>query len=51
MSLTATELDRLAAHPPMVRLLQSLAERPGRPAPAGGDVRRAAILLAASQKC
>jgi 8-oxo-dGTP pyrophosphatase MutT (NUDIX family) len=46
MSLTATELDRLAAHPPIVRLLQSLAERPGRPAAAGGDVRRAAILLA-----
>jgi 8-oxo-dGTP pyrophosphatase MutT (NUDIX family) len=46
MSLTATELDRLAAHPPIVRLLQSLAERPGRPAAAGGEVRRAAILLA-----
>jgi 8-oxo-dGTP pyrophosphatase MutT (NUDIX family) len=46
MSLTAMELDRLAAHPPIVRLLQSLLERPGRPAAASGDVRRAAILLA-----
>jgi 8-oxo-dGTP pyrophosphatase MutT (NUDIX family) len=46
MSLTASELDRLAAHPPIERLLRSLTERPGRPATAGSDVRRAAILLA-----
>jgi 8-oxo-dGTP pyrophosphatase MutT (NUDIX family) len=46
MSLAATELDRLAAHPPIARLLRSLTERPGRPATAGADVRRAAILLA-----
>jgi 8-oxo-dGTP pyrophosphatase MutT (NUDIX family) len=46
MSLTATELDRLAALPPIARLLQSLAERPGRPATASDEVRRAAILLA-----
>jgi 8-oxo-dGTP pyrophosphatase MutT (NUDIX family) len=46
MSLTATELDRLAAHPPVARLLHSLAERPGRAATAGSEVRRAAILLA-----
>ena len=46
MSLTAAELDRLAAHPAIVRLLQSLAERPGREADVGPDVRRAAILLA-----
>jgi 8-oxo-dGTP pyrophosphatase MutT (NUDIX family) len=46
MSPTATELDRLAAHPPIARLLQSLSERPGRAASAGAEVRRAAILLA-----
>lgn len=46
MSPTAAELDRLAAHPPIVRLVRSLAERPGRAANASGDVRRAAILLA-----
>jgi 8-oxo-dGTP pyrophosphatase MutT (NUDIX family) len=46
MSLTATELDRLAAHPPVARLLHSLAERPGRAATADSGVRRAAILLA-----
>ena len=40
------ELDQLAAHPPIVRLLQSLAEHPGRAADAGPGVRRAAILLA-----
>lgn len=44
-SITA-ELDRLAAHPSIVRLLRSLAERPGRAVDVGGDVRRAAILLA-----
>ena len=46
MRLTATELDRLAAHPPIERLLRSLTERPGRAAAAGDEVRRAAILLA-----
>ena len=40
------ELDQLAAHPPIVRLAQALAERPGRAADAGPEVRRAAILLA-----
>src|SRR5215208_6113950 len=29
MSLTATELDRLAAYPPIERLLRALTERPG----------------------
>ena len=46
MSVTAAELDRLAAHPPIVRLIASLTERPGRPAVVKGDVRLAAILLA-----
>ena len=46
MSLTTAELDRLAAHPSIVRLLRSFAERPGRAVEASGDVRRAAILLA-----
>jgi 8-oxo-dGTP pyrophosphatase MutT (NUDIX family) len=46
MSMTAAELDRLAAHPMVVRLLWSLAERPGRTVEAAGNVRRAAILLA-----
>ena len=45
MSVTPAELDRLAAHPSMVRLLRSLAERPGRAVEVGGEVRRAAILL------
>jgi 8-oxo-dGTP pyrophosphatase MutT (NUDIX family) len=45
-SASTAELDRLAAHPSIVRLLQSLAERPGRAAVAHTDVRRAAILLA-----
>ena len=46
MSLTTAELDRLSAHPSIVRLLRSLAERPGRAVEVTGDVRRAAILLA-----
>src|SRR4051812_9489869 len=46
MSLTTAELDRLAAHPAVVRLLRSLAERPGRVVDAAREVRRAAILLA-----
>jgi 8-oxo-dGTP pyrophosphatase MutT (NUDIX family) len=46
MSLTTAELDRLAAHPAIVRLLRSLGERPGRAVTVGGEVRRAAILLA-----
>ena len=50
MSPTTAELDRLAAHPSIVRLLRSLAERPGRAVPAEGEVRRAAILLALRQR-
>jgi 8-oxo-dGTP pyrophosphatase MutT (NUDIX family) len=46
MSLTTAELDRLSAHRSIVRLLRSLAERPGREAAVGREVRRAAILLA-----
>jgi 8-oxo-dGTP pyrophosphatase MutT (NUDIX family) len=45
MSLGTTELERLAAHPAIVRLVQSLADRPGRAVHAGAEVRRAAILL------
>lgn len=45
MSLGTTELERLAAHPAVVRLVQSLAERPGRAVQSGPEVRRAAILL------
>jgi 8-oxo-dGTP pyrophosphatase MutT (NUDIX family) len=45
MSIGTTELDRLAAHPAVVRLVQSLAERPGRAVDVGPGVRRAAILL------
>jgi 8-oxo-dGTP pyrophosphatase MutT (NUDIX family) len=40
------ELDRLASHPLVVRLLRSLAEWPGRTVELEGPVRRAAILLA-----
>lgn len=46
MSLTTAELDRLAAHPLVVRLLRSFAERPAQVAEVEGPVRRAAILLA-----
>ena len=46
MTLAAAELDRLAAHPLVARLVRSLTERPGRESDAGPDVRRAAILLA-----
>lgn len=45
MSLGAAELDRLATQTSIVRLIASLTERPGRPAPVAGDVRLAAILL------
>jgi 8-oxo-dGTP pyrophosphatase MutT (NUDIX family) len=45
MSIGTTELDRLAAHPAVVRLVHSLAERPGRAVDVGPGVRRAAILL------
>jgi 8-oxo-dGTP pyrophosphatase MutT (NUDIX family) len=45
MSVTE-ELDRLQRHPSVARLLRSLAEHPGRVAPHGNEVRRAAILLA-----
>ncbi|MDB4881928.1 MAG: hypothetical protein JWL95_694 [Gemmatimonadetes bacterium] len=40
------ELDRLAAHPVVVRMMRSLAERPGRTVELEGEHRRAAILLA-----
>jgi 8-oxo-dGTP pyrophosphatase MutT (NUDIX family) len=46
VSLPTAELDRLAAHPSIVRLLRSLAERPGHVVEVGREVRRAAILLA-----
>jgi 8-oxo-dGTP pyrophosphatase MutT (NUDIX family) len=45
MGLTAAELDRLGAHPLVMRLIGSLAERPGRTVEVEGPVRRAAILL------
>jgi 8-oxo-dGTP pyrophosphatase MutT (NUDIX family) len=40
------ELDRLAAHPLVVRILRSLGERPGRTVTLEGEHRKAAILLA-----
>jgi 8-oxo-dGTP pyrophosphatase MutT (NUDIX family) len=40
------ELDRLAAHPVVSRLIRSLAERPGREVAIQGKMRAAAILLA-----
>ena len=40
------ELDRLAAHPLVVRIMRSLAEHPGRTVELEGEYRRAAILLA-----
>jgi 8-oxo-dGTP pyrophosphatase MutT (NUDIX family) len=40
------ELDRLAAHPLVVRLMRSLAENPARTVEREGDERLAAILLA-----
>lgn len=46
MTERGAELDRLAAHPAVVQLLRSLAERPGRETPAGNEVRRAAIMIA-----
>lgn len=45
MSVTQ-ELDRLAAHPLVVRIMRSLAERPGHTVELQGEHRRAAILLA-----
>jgi 8-oxo-dGTP pyrophosphatase MutT (NUDIX family) len=45
VSLATAELNRLAAHPVVMRLMRSLAERPGRTVEAGPNVRRAAILL------
>jgi 8-oxo-dGTP pyrophosphatase MutT (NUDIX family) len=42
----STELDRLAAHPMVVRLMRSLKERPGRTVQSAPPVRLAAILLA-----
>ena len=43
---SSSELDHLAAHPSVVRLIRSLAEHPGRTVEVAGEVRRAAILLA-----
>jgi 8-oxo-dGTP pyrophosphatase MutT (NUDIX family) len=45
MSVTQ-ELDRLAAHPLVLRIMRSLAERPGRTVELQGEHRKAAILLA-----
>jgi 8-oxo-dGTP pyrophosphatase MutT (NUDIX family) len=46
VTLASGELNRLAAHPLVVRLMRSLAERPGRTVEAAPPTRRAAILLA-----
>jgi 8-oxo-dGTP pyrophosphatase MutT (NUDIX family) len=46
MSTASAELDRLAAHPIVVRLMRSLKERPGRTVQSAPHVRLAAILLA-----
>lgn len=46
MQTPTLELDRLAAHPLVMRLMRSLAERPGRTIEVDGPARRAAILLA-----
>jgi len=46
MSPSWSELDHLAAHPSIVRLIRSLAEHPGRTVDVSGEVRRAAVLLA-----
>jgi 8-oxo-dGTP pyrophosphatase MutT (NUDIX family) len=46
VSTASAELDRLAAHPMVVRLMRSLKERPGRTVQSAPHVRLAAILLA-----
>jgi len=46
MSISSTELDRLAAHPVVQRLVRSLVERPGREIPLPTGARGAAVLLA-----
>lgn len=46
MSIPSAELDRLAAHPVVQRLVRSLAERPGCEIPLPVGARGAAILLA-----
>ena len=46
MSILSAELDRLAAHPMVQRLVRSLAERPGREIPLPSGARAAAVLLA-----
>jgi 8-oxo-dGTP pyrophosphatase MutT (NUDIX family) len=46
VSAASAELDRLAAHPTVVRLMRSLEERPGRTVQSAPSVRLAAILLA-----
>ncbi|MFL5607667.1 MAG: NUDIX hydrolase [Gemmatimonadaceae bacterium] len=46
MSAATAELERLAAHPLVVRLMRSLKERPGRTVQSEPHVRLAAILLA-----
>jgi 8-oxo-dGTP pyrophosphatase MutT (NUDIX family) len=45
VGLATAELNRLAAHPVVMRLMRSLAERPGRTVESAPHVRRAAILL------
>jgi hypothetical protein len=45
MNVGTEEMDRLAAHPLVARLLRSFAERPGKTVEVEGPVRRAAILL------
>jgi len=46
MSIPSAELDRLAVHPVVQRLVRSLAERPGRRLPLPAGARGAAVLLA-----
>jgi 8-oxo-dGTP pyrophosphatase MutT (NUDIX family) len=46
MSIPSAELDQLAGHPLVQRLVRSLAERPPREIPLRGDARAAAVLLA-----
>jgi 8-oxo-dGTP pyrophosphatase MutT (NUDIX family) len=46
VNIPTAELDRLAAHPVVARLIRSLSERPGRAAQVDVETRSAAILLA-----
>ena len=45
MNAATEQIDRLAAHPLVARLLRSFAERPGKTVDVDGPARRAAILL------